>query len=121
MKDEYGNHRTLDYFRYLIMKHMEYGKVYDTKQILQMIKESGMYINLTSKEISLVMAPLYTYGYAEVVGFKTSHHAHYYQFVKKHDFHSTEVRVRWLPGHNDVYITEKLVDGVIVDQKLNVF
>ena len=92
---------------------MEYGKVYDTKQILQMIKESGLYINLTSKEISLVMGPLYTYGYAEVVGFKTSHHAH--------DFHATEVRVRWLPGHNDVYITEKLVDGVIVDQKLNVF
>ena len=55
---------------------MEYGKVYDTNQILQMIKESGLYINLNSKEISLVMGPLYKYGYAEVVGFKTSHHAH---------------------------------------------
>ena len=46
MKDQYGNHKSLEYFRCLIMKQLEYDKIYDTWDIVHIMRESGLIPNI---------------------------------------------------------------------------
>ena len=121
MKDKAGNYKSLDLYRSIIMARLEYGKVYDTATVVRMINEIGLIPDLDSKLVSLVFDPLYKYGFLKIVGFKYNCRSHYYEFEKVQDYHSVDIRIRWMPNHNDVWLWERLVDGVIVDQRLNFF
>ena len=121
MKDNNDEHRSLDYMRSVVMNHLEYNKVYTTHDIVQMMNETGLIPNLQAQQTSLLLAPLFHYGFLKIVGWQRLCKSHYYEFVKLHDFHSVEVRIRWMPNHYDVWIWERLVDGVIIEQKLNTF
>ena len=121
MMDKAGNYKSLDLYRALIMARLEKGKVYDTATVVRMIKECGIIPELDSKMVSLVFQPLYKYGFLKVVGWKSFCKSHYYEFEKMEDYHSVDIRIRWMPNHNDVWLWERLVDGVIVDQRLNFF
>ena len=115
------HHKSLELYRSIIMSHLEIGKVYDTATVVRMMKETGLIPDLDSKTVSLVFDPLYRYGFLKVVDWKTTSRTHYYKFVKMCDYHSVDIRIRWMPEHNDIWLWEKLVDGVISDQRLNFF
>lgn len=121
MKDVAGNYKSLDLYRALIMARLEKGKVYDTATVVKMINETGIIPDLDSKLVSLIFQPLYKHGFLKVVGFKTNCKCHYYEFEKMEDYHSVDIRIRWMPNHNDVWLWEKLVDGVLIDQRVNFF
>ena len=121
MKDKAGNYKSLDLYRSIIMARLEKGKVYDTATVVKMINEIGLIPDLDSKLVSLVFDPLYKYGFLQIVGFKSNCSSHYYEFEKVHEYHSVDIRIRWMPNHNDIWLWERLVDGVIVDQRLNFF
>ena len=121
MKDEAGNYKSLDLYRSIIMARLEKGKVYDTATVVKMINEIGLIPDLDSKLVSLIFDPLYKQGFLKIVGFKSNCRSHYYKFEKVEDYHSVDIRIRWMPGHNDIWLWERLVDGVIVDQRINFF
>ena len=103
------------------MKHLEYDKVYETFDIIQMMRESGLIPSIDYKDICLLLRPLFNFGYLKIIALKHKHNCPYYQFVKVGELQFVNVRIRWLTGHNDVWLWEKLVDGVIVEQRINYF
>lgn len=121
MKDNNDEPKRLDYMRSVIMAHLEYDKVYTTHDIVTMMKESGLIPDINAQQTSLLLQPLFNYGFLKIVGWEKLMKSRYYKFIKMNEFHSVEVRIRWMPNHYDVWICEKLVDGVIVEQKLNTY
>lgn len=121
MKDQYGEHKSLEYFRCLIMKQLEYDRIYDTWDVVHIMRESGLIPSIDYKDTCNLLRPLYKFGFLKIVGFETKFKLKCYQFVKVSELESVEIRIRWLTGYNDVWLWEKLVDGVLVDQRLNYF
>ena len=107
--------------RSVVMAQLEYDKVYSTHDIVSMINGKGRFPVINAQETSLLLQPLFNYGFLKIVGWEKLMKSRYYKFVKLHEFHSVEVRIRWMPNHHDTWIWERLVDGVIVEQKLNTY